>query len=746
MKKRLMHLLFLCIALSVMLVLSAPSPVLAQTTAVSPSSGPVGTTVSVTGSGFTANAAFTTYFAYGTSYQVPVDSGTVSSSGNILSSFSVPSVPAGTYTIRVQTSTAYAAIAFGVISAIDLNVSSVIVGNQVTVTGTGFRSNRTVTIRFDNSQITTTSTNNAGRFSTSFSTPEAPTGIHTITATDGTNTKVAELAIIRSMTLAPSSGNVGTIVTVSGTGFNASRIVRIYYDGINVTTIPSAITTSSVGSFSAKFTVPAGPTRTVQVSASDSTGSTSSSFKLTATIRLTPANGKVDIPVTVDGSGFNANRQITLTFDTSEIRQVSTDAFGSFSTVFDVPQATGGQHVVTANDGIRTISATFTVASNIVITPNAGKVGTAVHISGSGYRNNHTIYIYFDNTIVATTQTNINGSFSTTFNIAPSTGGTHTISANDGVFMLTINLIIQPSITLNQKRGKMGDQITVTGTGFDAGNIMNFRLGTTQVGSTATDADGSFSEMFYVPQLNVGSYNFNASDGTNMASSAFEVITSFDISPTSGYVGSAIAVKGGGYNGLVTIKYDDITVATVAASAEGSFSTTFLVPASVHGYHTVFVNDKAASLQTTFSMESTPPPAPLVLTPASLKRENARPTFTWQGVNDPSGVSYHLQIANDASFNTIVMEKEDLATTQYIVSKPEKLKATSKELPYYWRVKAIDLASNEGQWSTPDSFYVSFMAEWLKYTLIGLGATVGALLIFWMGMITGKRRMTRGID
>jgi len=743
MVKRLLRTLFVGIVLSTILILSTSSPVLAQSITISASSGPVGTAVSVTGSGFTANAAFTTYFAYGTSYQVSVDSGVASPDGALSSSFNVPSVPAGSYIIRVQTSTASDTVAFGVISAINLNVSSVIVGNQVTITGTGFRSNRSITIRFDNSQIATTSTNNAGTFSTSFVTPESPTGIHTITATDGTNTQAAELTVIRSMTLAPSSGNVGTTVTVGGTGFNASRSIRISYDGVNVATIPSAITTSSVGSFSAKFTVPAGTARTVQVTAADNTGSTSSSFRLTANTGLTPTAGKVGTPVTVDGSGFNANRQVTLTFDTLEIRQVSADAFGSFSTVFDIPQATGGQHTVTANDGVRTVSATFTVDSNIVVTPNSGKVGTPVNVSGSGYRNNHTVYIYFDKTIVATTQTSTSGTFSTTFNIAASTGGTHTISANDGVFTLTSNLIVQPGIALDRKTGKMGDQIIVTGTGFDAGSIMNLRLGTTQVGSTATDADGSFSERFYIPQLEVGSYNLNAGDGTNMASVIFEITTSFDISPTSGYVGSTISVKGGGYNGLVTIGFDDTTVATVAAGADGSFSTTFIVPTSLHGFHTISATDKAASLQTTFSMESTPPPAPSGLAPTALYRENARPVFTWQGVTDPSGVLYHLQIASDASFNTIVLEKEDLVSTQYTVTKDERLKATGKESPYYWRVKAIDLASNEGEWSKPDTFYVSFLAEWLKYTLIGLGSAVGALLIFWLGMITERRRATR---
>ena len=717
--------------------------VLAQTISMSPTSGVVGTEGSVTGSGFTANAAFQTYFAYGTTYQVTVDTGTISSTGTITSSFSIPSVPAGTYTVRVQTSTSHAVASFVVIPAISLNVSSSIVGNQVTITGTSFSSGRNVTIRFDNTQVATSSTNTAGRFSTSFTVPESYAGTHTVTATDGIYTKTATLSVVPSMTISPTTGVVGTTVNVSSTGFIASHWIRISYDGTNVATVPSTITTNNVGSFSAKFTVPAGPARTVQVSTTDGTNTASTSFKLIATIVLTPTTGKVGTPVTIDGSGFNANRQVTLSFDDEQIRQVSTDSLGSFTTSFDVPAAIGGQHPVTANDGVRSVSATFTVANNIVITPNSGKVGTPVNITGSGFRANRTVNVYFDNALVVSAQSDTNGSFSAIFNAIASTGGTHTISVNDGAYTASSNFIIQPSVALSQTSGKMGAQVNITGTGFDSGRTLIIRLGTMQVRSTTTDANGSFSDSFAVPQMDVGSYNLNASDGTNMASVAFTVTTSFDISPTTGYVGSSVTVKGGGYNGLVTIKYDDNTVATAVANAEGSFSTTFIVPVSIHGYHTVTVGDTAATLQTTFSMESTPPPAPVVLVPIGLIRENARPIFTWQGVTDPSGVTYNLQVASDANFNTIILDKKDLTTTQYSIIKTEKLKTTGKETPYYWRVKAVDLASNQSQWSTSGSFYVSFLADWLKYTLIGLGALIGVLLIFWLGMITGRRGWTR---
>jgi hypothetical protein len=179
------------------------------------------------------------------------------------------------------------------------------------------------------------------------------------------------------------------------------------------------------------------------------------------------------------------------------------------------------------------------------------------------------------------------------------------------------------------------------------------------------------------------------------------------------------------------------------AGPDGSFSTTFIAPVSVHGFHTVTAGDTLSSLQTTYSMESVPPLTPVVLSPQEISRENARPTFIWQGVIDTSGVIYNLQIASDASFNTIILEKEGLSTTQYNLSNTEKLESTGEDAPYYWRVQAVDLASNQSQWSTPGSFYVSFMAAGLKYTLIVLGSLVGALGIFWLGMITGRRGWKR---
>jgi hypothetical protein len=73
---------------------------------------------------------------------------------------------------------------------------------------------------------------------------------------------------------------------------------------------------------------------------------------------------------------------------------------------------------------------------------------------------------------------------------------------------------------------------------------------------------------------------------------------------------------------------------------------------------------------------------------------------------------------------------------------------TGRERPYYWRVKAVDLASNESGWSTVQSFYkghtfftiMSNMPDWVKFTLIGLGLLLFSFMFFWIGHTIRKLR------
>ena len=87
-----------------------------------------------------------------------------------------------------------------------------------------------------------------------------------------------------------------------------------------------------------------------------------------------------------------------------------------------------------------------------------------------------------------------------------------------------------------------------------------------------------------------------------------------------------------------------------------------------------------------------------------------------------------------------MLNKEGLTTSEYTLTEAEKLESTKKEAPYYWRLRAVDAASNASDWIGAGTFYVGFIFPeikgWLLYGLIG----AGALLLFFLGFWVGRRR------
>jgi len=140
-------------------------------------------------------------------------------------------------------------------------------------------------------------------------------------------------------------------------------------------------------------------------------------------------------------------------------------------------------------------------------------------------------------------------------------------------------------------------------------------------------------------------------------------------------------------------------------------------------------------------MESEAPPVPVPLLPEAGGKAKAEAYFDWEDVSDPSGVTYTLQIASDENFteDSIVLEREGLTESEYTLTEEERLESTKKEAPYYWRVKAVDRASNESEWSTPASFHVGFsitLPDWAMYVIYVVGAVVVGFIGFWFGRRT----------
>lgn len=79
------------------------------------------------------------------------------------------------------------------------------------------------------------------------------------------------------------------------------------------------------------------------------------------------------------------------------------------------------------------------------------------------------------------------------------------------------------------------------------------------------------------------------------------------------------------------------------------------------------------------------------------------PVFRWSSVQDPSGITYTLEIALDPSFQDplVVREHRNITATNFALGGGQAL------LPgqtYHWHVRAVDGAGNAGAWSTTWSF------------------------------------------
>ena len=237
---------------------------------------------------------------------------------------------------------------------------------------------------------------------------------------------------------------------------------------------------------------------------------------------------------------------------------------------------------------------------------------------------------------------------------------------------------------MDQTSGAPGSSIPVSGNGFAATADIAIKYDGTSVASVKTDASGVFSTTFKVPSGPAGQHKILVSDGViptalTFTSTATAQISAEGTSGTqiAGNIGSIVKITGSGYNpgAALSVNYDSAQIATTAVSTDGSFSVSFKVPAGKSGKHSISASDGTNSISGTFLMDSTPPPAASPMSPVSNSRApEPLPKFQWSSVNDPSGVTYNLQISADSSFSSILLQKTGLTANSYQIGQGRGIK------------------------------------------------------------------------
>ena len=436
-------------------------------------------------------------------------------------------------------------------------------------------------------------------------------------------------------------------------------------------------------------------------------------------LELSPDSGAVGTTVTISGENFDSFKgdEIYIFFDGEEISAspVVVPQTGSFHLDFNIPEdAEPGKHTIRARTewGSTLSTSTFTVLEpEISLSTESGVVGSKLVVDGEGFYANKVVSVYYDTKILGTLTASATGEFSYSFNVPDSTAGTHDIiaaNAKDNYYEVEFEVI--PWITINPVTGAVGSIMEVSGNGFASKSDISVFFQYDEVAYAKTDESGTFGlASFNVPLAPPGTYDITVKDEEkNTVKYEFSITAGASIDQTTASVGSELTVSGTGFeaNGEIGIEFDGVAVATIAADSSGSFQIVFKVPASKHGEHVITVNDGVNTRQLVFEIESEAPPVPAPLLPGDGNETKAATYFDWEDVDDPSSpLRYQLQIASDGDFAFVVMEKT-LAESEYILSDEMALAAVTEDSPYYWRVKAIDGAANESEWSAPRSFLV----------------------------------------
>lgn len=334
-----------------------PTKVQATSITISPTTGTIGSKISLTGEGFIGKLASIYWDEKKIIQNVPVNNGQI----NYV--FEIPSAAKGTHTIKVTDDSNWSSITassnFVVTPSIVMEPPWGKPMNSITILGNGFASNESgIKTFFEGKTISTTpiTADKNGSWYSMFHVPDLPKGEYKLSAS-GDATQPGEVPYLV-FTIAPFckatplSGPVGTRITLSGVGFRAGE------DGITFTWDGPIIDTNVVarpnGSFSHDIFVPPSTKGRHIIGIYGSSFTPKGivpdiEFEVTSSITLTPSDLINSRDIRIDGAGYNAGELISVSYDnTNTGKSTTTDSKGSFSLVIQALNTPGKNHTIVA--------------------------------------------------------------------------------------------------------------------------------------------------------------------------------------------------------------------------------------------------------------------------------------------------------------------------------------------------------------------------------------------------------------
>jgi len=327
-----------------------------------PISGSAGTIVTISGANFTGATAVT-FNGLGVSFAVISDTAIQAT------------VPAGATTgpmsVTTPAGTAASSGAFTVVNPPTITIFAPTigpVGTTVTISGADFTGATAVTFNGVSASFTVTSAT-----AIQAAVPAgATTGSLRVTTPGGTATSTSSFTVLSPPTItifAPTSGPVGTSVTINGTNFTGATAVA--FNGLGAS---FAVTSDTA----IQATVPArATTGPMSVTTPAGTATSSGAFTVVNPPTITifaPTIGPVGTTVTISGADFTGATAVTFNGVSASFTVTSATAIQAA-----VPAgATTGPLSVTTPAGKATSTSNFTVTVTVKVTLTAANAGTGI--------------------------------------------------------------------------------------------------------------------------------------------------------------------------------------------------------------------------------------------------------------------------------------------------------------------------------------------------------------------------------
>ena len=447
----------------------------------------------------------------------------------------------------------------------------------------------------------------------------------------------------RTVTVDPDDGKRGTEVTITGKGFSGSRArVMITDSDGDERTINSNVAISG-GTFSLTVDTAAkdsedddyfgiGDSKINATDNDDESDATDATYSMTPSFTFSPESPAQSTTLTItlkDISGRPTSASFTGPHEANDIDSAAASGDTTMTKwKFTVPEkVAAGENKLTVMVDSKTLTATVNIAVNeLTVTPTTVVPRQEISIDGDGFtsdagdeRNDpknvvpaskSTLsYVTVGGKDAQNSEQPVNNNGNISFNIKvpddvqPGSRKVQVKDAGGRIGEATIT-VAEPAITLDPAESLVGSEVTVSGTGFPANDLVLIKYASNTVDTAATSSTGTFEQTITIPSGNDPGAKVDieavaqvqVADTKASADAEHKLPdATITLSPAEVTAGGSLTINGASYQGFRQISLIEIggnTVTPVPAPSTdkwGAFSATVQVPQLTPGRYGVSV-------------------------------------------------------------------------------------------------------------------------------------------------------------